>query len=249
MTHSSRHNPGMSDAPLIEFRNLAIGYDESTLLANLNLSVPRGSFTGLLGSNGSGKTTLIKTMLGILPPLSGTVRFNGANGTTLAIGYVPQRETLDSVYLFSAFEVALMGVYGRVRPGRYPSRADREAVRECLASVGAESFADQRFSELSGGQMQRVLIARALVAEPELLALDEPTAAVDADAARAIGKLLSRLRKERNLTILMVNHELHWMRQLATNLIWLRDGRAEQGPTDELLSTERIEQMLELEIG
>jgi energy-coupling factor transporter ATP-binding protein EcfA2 len=119
MTHSSRHNPGLSDAPLIEFENLAIGYDESPLLANLNLSVPRGSFTGLLGSNGSGKTTLIKTMLGILPPLSGTVRFNGANGTTLAIGYVPQRETLDSVYLFSAFEVALMGVYGRVRPGRF----------------------------------------------------------------------------------------------------------------------------------
>jgi ABC-type Mn2+/Zn2+ transport system ATPase subunit len=248
MTHSSRHNPGLSDAPLIEFENLAIGYDESPLLANLNLSVPRGSFTGLLGSNGSGKTTLIKTMLGILPPLSGTVRFNGANGTTLAIGYVPQRETLDSVYLFSAFEVALMGVYGRVRPGRFPSRADREAVRECLASVGAEPFADQRFSELSGGQMQRVLIARALVAEPELLALDEPTAAVDADAARAIGKLLSKLRKERNLTILMVNHELHWMRQLATNLIWLRNGRAEQGPTDELLSPEHIEQMLQLEL-
>lgn len=238
----------MNDAPLIEIKDLSIGYDRRPVLSGLNLSVRRGSFTGLLGANGSGKTTLIKTLLGIMPPLSGSTRCAGADGETLAIGYVPQRETLDSIYLFSAFEVALMGIYGRVRPGRFPRKAERDAVRECLHSVGAESFADRRFSELSGGQMQRVLIARALVAEPELLALDEPTAGIDTDAARAIGQLLSKLRKERGLTILMVNHELHWLRQLATDLIWIRDGRAEQGSVDDLLSRDHIDRLLQLEL-
>jgi len=238
----------MDDAPLIEIKDLSIGYGRRAVLSGVNLSVRRGSFTGLLGANGSGKTTLVKTLLGITPPLSGSAQCNGANGKKLAIGYVPQRETLDPIYLFSAFEVALMGIYGRVRPGRFPRKSDREAVRDCLESVGAASFADQRFSELSGGQMQRVLIARALVAEPELLALDEPTAGIDADAARAIGQLLARLRKERGLTILMVNHELHWLRQLATDLIWLRDGRAEQGSVDALLSRDHIDRLLQLEI-
>lgn len=239
----------MTDKPIIQLTDLSIGYDRKPTLSGLNLALKRGSFTGLLGANGSGKTTLIKTILGILKPISGVVSTSSAEDGKLRIGYVPQRESLDPIYLFSAFEVAQMGLYGRVGPGRGLGARGREKVADCLARVGADGFASQRFSELSGGQMQRVLIARALVSEPELLILDEPTSGIDADAARGIGKLLSDLHKNRGITMLMVNHELHWIRQLAADLIWLQDGKAVHGAVDELLSSKRLEEMLQLNLG
>ncbi len=239
----------MSDDAIIRLTDLAVGYDRKAVLSGLNLALRRGSFTGLLGSNGSGKTTLIKTLLGILKPVSGKVVRLGKDGGDPRIGYVPQRESLDPVYLFSAFEVAQMGLYGVVKPGRGIGASGREQVKQSLERVGAESFAGRRFSELSGGQMQRVLIARALVCDPELLVLDEPTAGIDADAAKAVGALLAELHRQGDMTILMVNHELHRMRQLASQLVWLRDGAAVQGSVDELLSRDRIEQMLQLELG
>lgn len=239
----------MSDAVIIKLSDLAIGYDRRALASGLKFELKRGSFTGLLGSNGSGKTTLIKTLLGILPPVAGSIETFPGEGGRLRIGYVPQRETLDPVYLFSAFEVAQMGLYGEFGPLRRLNPEARNRVFRALDRVGAADLAQRRFSELSGGQMQRVLIARALVADPELLALDEPTAGIDADAAKAVGELLAELHKKVGITILMVNHELHWMRQLANELIWLRDGEAVQGGVDELLSPERIEQMLQLQMS
>lgn len=239
----------MSDDAIIKLENLSVGYRRKAVLSGLNLELKRGSFTGLLGSNGSGKTTLIKTLLGILKPVAGKVSSVAANEGRLRIGYVPQRESLDPIYLFSAFEVAQMGLYGVVKPGRGIGASGRERVNQSLVQVGAESFAARKFSELSGGQAQRVLIARALVSDPELLVLDEPTAGIDADAARAVGELLSELHAKDKMTILMVNHELHWMRQLASELIWLRDGSAVQGAVDELLSRDQIEEMLQLQLG
>lgn len=239
----------MSDDAIIKLESLSVGYRRKAVLSDLNLALKRGSFTGLLGSNGSGKTTLIKTLLGILKPVAGRVARHAGNGGDLRIGYVPQRESLDPIYLFSAFEVAQMGLYGLVKPGRGIGASGRERVNRSLAQVGAEGFADRKFSELSGGQMQRVLIARALVCDPELLVLDEPTAGIDADAAKAVGELLAKLHAKGNMTILMVNHELHWMRQLASELIWLRDASAVQGAVDELLNRDQIEQMLQLHLG
>jgi len=239
----------MSDDAVIKLSDLAIGYDRRALASGLSFELKRGSFTGLLGSNGSGKTTLIKTLLGIIPPVAGRIESSSSNEGRLRIGYVPQRETLDPVYLFSAFEVAQMGLYGEFGPLRRLKAEARERVAKALDRVGAAGFSHRRFSELSGGQMQRVLIARALVSHPELLVLDEPTAGIDADAAKAVGELLAELHKKSGITILMVNHELHWMRQLATELIWLRDGEAVQGGVDELLSPERIEQMLQLQMS
>lgn len=235
----------MSSSSIVELRDVAVGYDRHAVLSGLNVHITRGTFTGLLGTNGSGKTTLLKTVAGILPAVSGEVRFT----PPATLGYVPQRDQLDAVYIFSSFEVALMGVCGRVGAGRRIGSAERDRVHECLQQTGADGFARQRFSELSGGQKQRVLIARALAAEADLLLLDEPTAGVDAAATRAIMELLARLNRERGLTVLMVNHDLASMRRYTGQVIWIREGKALAGPTAELLRQERVAELLDLQFS
>jgi ABC-type Mn2+/Zn2+ transport system ATPase subunit len=235
----------VSDTPILELRGVAVGYDRHALLRDLDFRIARGSFTGLLGANGSGKTTVLKTIAGILPPVAGQVSFH----SPATLGYVPQRDQLDSIFIFSALEVALMGVCGRIGAGRRIPRAEREHVRDCLRQTGAESFARQRFSELSGGQKQRVLIARALASRADFLILDEPTAGVDAAATNAIIDLLVRLNREKHLTIVMVNHDFAAVRRSADRVIWLHQGTVLQGPVDELLQRDRIEELLQLQFN
>jgi len=235
----------VSASSIVELQAVAVGYDRHALLSGIDLQIERGSFIGLLGINGSGKTTLLKTIAGILPPVRGQVVFH----PPAVLGYVPQRDQLDSVYIFSTFEVALMGVCGRVGAGRRIPAEERERVHECLRQTGADSFARQRFSELSGGQKQRVLLARALAAQADFLLLDEPTAGIDAAATQAIMELLVRLHRERGLTILMVNHDLSVVRQTAQHIVWIQKGKLVQGPVGELLRREKIEELLHLQFS
>ena len=224
---------------------MAVGYNRHAVLAGVDLQIARGTFAGLLGANGSGKTTLLKTIAGILPPVAGTVTFH----PPAVLGYVPQRDQLDSVFLFSAFEVALMGVCGRIGAARHIGSTERERVHDCLRQTGADGFARERFAELSGGQKQRVLIARALAAQAHFLLLDEPTAGIDAATTKAIMELLVQLHRERGLSILMVNHDLAVVRQTVQHIIWVRDGKLLQGPTAELLQRDQIEALLQLQFS
>lgn len=237
----------MSD-PILALDQVAVGYGGRAILTDVSLAMARGSFTALVGANGSGKTTLLKTLIGVLPPLAGQMRFNSSQGDRLAVGYVPQREALDPMFLLSSFEVALMGCFGRIAPGPFLPKAEREWTRECLRRVGASDLQTRRFSQLSGGQKQRVLIARALAVKPDLLVLDEPTAGIDAAATQAILEVLRQLHREEPLTILMVSHDLHELRQVAERVIWLHRGRVLQGTVQDLLSPEHIQHMLELQM-
>jgi ABC-type Mn2+/Zn2+ transport system ATPase subunit len=235
--------------PLISLHDLAVGYGAKPVLEGLRVEIAQGSFTALLGTNGSGKTTLLKTIVGILPPLAGRVEFHDANGRAPVLGYVPQRETLDPIYLLSSAEVVLMGTYGRLGAGRLPGRTERTIALDCLEQTGVAGLARHRFSQLSGGQKQRVLIARALAAQPDLLVLDEPTAGIDTTATRAILELLRRLNTQKHLTILMVNHDLGAVRESAQHVVWLNEGRAVQGPAAELLTPAQIGRILHLELN
>ena len=221
--------------------NLSIGYNGQPVLSGISLTIPRASFTAILGANGSGKSTLLKTVLGLLVPLAG--RVDAASAT---FGYVPQSIQFDPIYLLTGFEVALMGVYGRVRPGRFVPPAERAFTRECLRAVGADGFARGRFAELSGGQKQRVLIARALATRPDVLLLDEPTAGVDITATHAVLDFISQIIEERSITVLLVTHDVGLVRDHAQKVIWLHRGKVIQGSADELLTPERI---LEMEMG
>ena len=235
--------------PYILLDSLAIGYNGQAVLSGISLSIARGSFTAILGPNGSGKSTLLKTLLNLQPPLAGHLRFGTPGGAPPAFGYVPQSVHFDPIYLLTGFEVALMGVFGRVGPGRFPSKRERLFVLECLRATGAEAFARQQFAELSGGQKQRVLIARALATRPDVLVLDEPTAGVDAAATRALLEFISQLHAERKLTILLVTHDLPLVRRHAQQVIWLHEGQVLHGPVAELLAQERMAEILELEVS
>ena len=235
--------------PFITLDNLAIGYDSQPVLSGISLSIACGSFTAILGANGSGKSTLLKTLLGIQPSIEGRIRFSVPTGAAPVFGYVPQFTQFDPLYLVTGYDVALMGVYGRVGPGRLVPQSERAFVRECLRATGAEDFARQQFAELSGGQKQRVLIARALATRPDVLVLDEPTAGVDAAATQALLAFISQIHHDQGLTILLVTHDLPLVRRHAQQVVWLHEGKVLTGTAGELLRPEHLAEVLDIEIS
>jgi ABC-type Mn2+/Zn2+ transport system ATPase subunit len=227
---------------LMTLDNLSIGYNGQAVLSGISLPIIRASFTAILGANGSGKTTLLKTILGLLPPVAGRIETAYAVAP-ITLGYVPQAVQFDPIYLLTAFEVALMGSYGRIRPGRFVPTGERAFTHECLHAAGAEEFARKCFAKLSGGQKQRVLIARALTTRPDILILDEPTAGVDNAATHSVMEFISQIRKEKKITVLLVTHDFAAVRHYADQVIWLHEGKVFHGSAQELLSTERISEM------
>ena len=231
----------MNQNALIRFSGASIGYNGSPVLEAVNLEITRGSFVGVLGANGSGKSTLLKTVVGILPVLEGGLEFLIGRPR---FGYVPQRDMLDALYPLTAFEVALMGTYGRLGPLSFVRKEMRELTLEALAEVRAEELAKRLFAELSGGERQRILIARALAADPECLVLDEPVAGIDHATVEVIMDLTSALHKRRGLTVVMVNHHILSLRGRADEIVWVSERKLVCGPADLMLSKEKIEEML-----
>ena len=231
--------------PIISLESLAIGYDGQAVLSDISLALARGSFTAILGANGTGKSTLLKTLLGLQPVVGGRIKIQPPAG----FGYVPQAIQFDPLYPLTGYDVALMGTYGRIGPMHFPSRTEKDFVRECLRATAAEAFADKKFSQLSGGQKQRVLIARALATKPEILVLDEPTAGVDVTATRALLEFISQIHVERKLTILLVTHDLPLVKKHAQQIIWLHNGTVLHGSVAELFTPERMAEIFEMEVG
>ena len=231
--------------PIITLESLAIGYDGQAVLSGISLAVTRGSFTAILGANGTGKSTLLKTLLGLQPVIGGQIKIS----LPATFGYVPQAIQFDPLYPLTGCDVALMGVYGRVGPMHFPSRAEKDFVRECLHATAATEFAQRKFSQLSGGQKQRVLIARALATKPDILVLDEPTAGVDVKATHALLEFISQIHEERKLTVLLVTHDLPLVKKHAQQIIWLHNGEVLHGSVAELFTPQRIAEIFEMEVG
>ena len=195
-------------APVIEIENLFFDFDGVPVLEDVNLKVEEREFVSLIGPNGGGKTTLLKLILGLLQPSRGRVRVFGLppSKARTRIGYVPQNFQFDHKFPIGVEEVVLAGRFG-LGPRFGPfGRSDRAAAAEALEEVGLAGFGGRAFSALSGGQRQRVLIARALVTEPELLLLDEPTSHVDTAVQEELSNLLGRLNER--LTLVLVTHDV-----------------------------------------
>ncbi|MDZ4772986.1 MAG: ATP-binding cassette domain-containing protein [Planctomycetota bacterium] len=220
---------------LLRLDRAAFGYGRRTVVSGVDLAVGAGDFLGIVGPNGSGKTTLFRGILGLIPPLAGRVE-----RTSAAIGYVPQRETLDPIYPLSVTEVVAMGAYGRLRGLRTLRRVDRDLARDCLARVGLAERAHDAFASLSGGQRQRVLIARALMTRPQLLLLDEPTSGVDRGAQAHILELLIGLNTREHMAILLVSHQLAMVRDAVKSCLWVANGMVERGSVADVLAPERL---------
>lgn len=198
----------------VHIENVSFSYDGKTdALKDISLSVAHGDYLGLIGPNGGGKTTLIKLILGLLRPTSGSIHLFGADHAHFKewyrIGYVSQQATkFDPLFPATVEEVVRMGRYGRAGLMRSMQSEDYERARAALEQVDMLSYKDKRVSDLSGGEKQRVFIARALAAEPDLIVLDEPTTGVDQETQDQFYELLKRLNKESSLTLMLVSHDL-----------------------------------------
>ena len=194
-------------SPAIEIRSVDVRFGETDALQGIDLTIGHGDFLGIIGPNAGGKTTLLKVMLGLIEPDRGEVRVFGrppkeARGL---IGYVPQYARFDSDFPISVAETVGMGRLGP-RTRRTSRSRDRALVRQALDTVELSDVADVRVGRLSGGQLQRALIARALAAEPKVLLLDEPTASLDTNIGRSVYGLLDRLAEE--IPIVLVSHDI-----------------------------------------
>ncbi|ESQ15607.1 MAG: hypothetical protein N838_08240 [Thiohalocapsa sp. PB-PSB1] len=202
--------------PVIDIRALNFSYDSLPTLSGIDLQVNKGEFLGIVGPNAGGKSTLLKLILGLLQPQSGHVRVLGCSPRAACrlLGYVPQHPSFPRDFPITVEQVVLLGRLGVARNSTlkhllFPERvsaADREVVHDALAEVEAGEVAKRQVGSLSGGQLQRVLLARALVGEPQILILDEPTANIDQRLEGEIFDLLEALNAR--LTILVVSHDI-----------------------------------------
>ncbi len=204
----------------ITCKNLSIGYDNVVLHENINLTIPKGSYTCIIGENGIGKSTLIKTLLGLLPPISGEIiikdleldhainpRKKKNRDKGVSIGYLPQQTQVQKNFPASVYEVTLSGCLNKTNLRPFYTREEKNLVFENLEKLGVRHLIKKSYSELSGGQQQRILLARALCAAKDVLLLDEPTAGLDPDATKEFYRIVKELNGE-DVTIVMITHNL-----------------------------------------
>lgn len=228
----------MSEKEIITLNNIAIGYSRVPILDTINLKIGENEFWGIIGSNGGGKTTLLKTIIGLIPKLSGTIHYS--NNTSF--GYVPQNESFDEIFPVSVYELVMMGRYGKIGYGKTIGQEDEEIVNKTLAKVSIQNLKDKPFRSLSGGEKQRALIARAIAGEPSVLVLDEPTASVDIKGEYEIMELVSEIREENQFTVLIVSHYLNTISNFADRIILIDKDRGifETGAVDNIINSKKL---------
>ncbi|MBS4026283.1 MAG: metal ABC transporter ATP-binding protein [Clostridia bacterium] len=209
---------------LIELRNIHIQLQGKTILEEVNLTVEKGEFVALIGPNGAGKTTILKVILGLLPPTGGQVLLFSQllplpRKMRHLIGYLPQRLIFDRRAPLLVRDVVLMGRTSKVGFGRLFRREDYQAVEITLERAGIGHLAERPIGQLSGGQQQLVFLARAIVGEPEILLLDEPTTGLDIAAQARFYQLVKQTQREMGLTVLGVSHDLAGIVQETDRLI------------------------------
>ena len=213
----------MSTAPdchpfVLEMENVSFAYENRRVADGLSWRVRERDFCALVGPNGSGKTTLLKLAVGLLRPHKGTVRLFGRDLSSFRdwrrVGYMPQRSHLNPLFPTTVREVVLSGLYGRDRMFRRLTAEDRRRAEEAMEALGVAGLAERRIGRLSGGQQQRVLLARAIVRNPDLLLLDEPTAGLDAETQAAFFAMLRHMHERHRLTIVLVTHDREPLRDV-----------------------------------
>lgn len=231
----------MTHQQVIELERVWAGYGGPYVLQDITLHADRGEFLGLVGPNGGGKSTLLKVILGLLPPARGQVRVLGTDPMRARrqVGYVPQQVEFARDFPISVRDVVLMGRLGRDSPWFGYRRQDRTIALRSLREVGMAELAERTIGQLSGGQFQRVLIARALTAEPTILLLDEPTANLDPRVERDLFELLKDLN--RRMTIVVVSHDIAFVSEYVTRVACLN--RELVCHTAEPLTAETIERL------
>lgn len=213
----------------IEMKNLSVNYGEVCALKDINLKIGNREFVGITGPNGAGKSTLLKVLLGILNPTSGSIVLKD----NVSIGYVPQFTSFDKQFPIKVLDVILMGsLSNKIKLLKKYSKEDIDRARNIMDKLGILEFEDRQIGQLSGGQLQKVLIGRALMTDPEILVLDEPTASLDFKAKTEIYEMLSKIKKEK--TIIIVTHDIKEVVSYTDRVVYLNKGlgRCKEGEHD-----------------
>lgn len=203
---------------LFELKNLSCGYNKDLIIKNLNMKMEDGDFICVVGPNGAGKTTLIKTILGLIKPLKGEVIYHDLKPSF--IGYMPQESKIDSRFPASNMEVVLSGTLNKVK--HFYSKEDRERALNNFKLLGISKLKDKSFKDLSGGERQKVLLARSLSATSKLLILDEPSNNLDSKSKKELYKLIEDLN-QKGLSIMMITHDLDHGNLIGNKILSLRE--------------------------
>ena len=236
---------------ILTLENIGFKYGEITALQGINLRIGKGEILGILGPNGSGKSTLLRIMDGVLTPGEGEIRIKGVPLSTLKrpelareVAMVGQENHFR--FSFNSLEVVLMGRFPHLKRLQFEGEKDLKIAREALRSTHSLELAGRSINELSGGEKQRVLIARALAQEPESILLDEPTSFLDLKFKREIFRLISGLSREKGLSVILVSHDIDLASQYCHRLLMLKNGSIHViGKPEEVITVSNIEEVYE----
>lgn len=231
---------------IIKIDNLSAGYENKAVLHDINLEVAEKDFLGIIGPNGGGKTTLMKVILGLLEPTEGKITYydNGILTERLEIGYLPQYNSIDKKFPISVYEVILSGLNRQKNLFRRFTKEHHERVKETISMMGLEGMENKPIGQLSGGQMQRALLGRAIVSDPKAIILDEPNTYIDKRFEARLYSLLEEINKER--TIILVSHDIGSVLQNVKSIACV-NGTLDYHPQSEV-SAEWIEEKLQCPI-
>lgn len=212
--------------PVISFENVTVRYQNIIALSQVSVNIYQGDYIGIFGPNGSGKTTFLKTIIGLIEPNNGTVRILGSENIKKVrsnVGYVPQNISVKKTFPATVLEVVEMGLFGKIGFMKPLRAEDKKQAEEALHMVHLEAYKNRPIGHLSGGELQKVMVARALAPKPKILLLDEPTSALDFMMVKDLMNLLVELNNKLNITIIAINHHLDLLQPYCTRLL-LMDG-------------------------
>jgi zinc/manganese transport system ATP-binding protein len=239
-------------ANVIECRGLGVSYGARTVWSNADLAVAPGEFLAVLGPNGSGKTTLLRLLLGLLRPSAGTVSVLGRppRRGNPSIGYIPQRRPLDPELRLAGTELVKLGLVGRRWGTGWPGRKVElnRRIADAVAAVGAEDYADHAIGTLSGGELQRLALAQAIISEPRLLLLDEPLASLDVRHQIGVAHLVADLARTRGMAILLIAHDVNPLLAVLDRVVYIARGQLTVGRPDEVITSEKLSKLYDANV-
>jgi len=233
---------------LIHVRDLNYTINDQQILTGVTFAIDQGDYVALIGPNGGGKSTLVKILLGLITPTSGDIEIFGIKRDRFKawhkIGYVPQNAALfDSNFPLSVYETVSLGLAAKKGWFSFLNESDRRQIESVLETASITQLKEKNLSELSGGQRQRVMIARALVSQPEILILDEPSTGVDIESQHKFYQFLKRLNREQNLTIIFITHDLGVIADDVTHVLSINQKLVYAGTAEEMLSCEAMSEV------
>lgn len=230
------------ESDIVSARNLTVGYEGRAVWKDANFSVKHGEFVAVIGPNGAGKTTMFRLLLGLQQPISGTIKvFDGKpKRGNPKIGYIPQRHSIDKETNIECMELVRLAYSGNKLGFALSASEEKKAAIEALESVGASDLAKKSLGILSGGELQRVFLAEALVSKPDMLLLDEPLSNLDIKRIKDLVGLMNTIVESRNVTAFLVAHDINPLIQFLDKVIYIANGKVATGTPEEVLTSKRL---------